>query len=349
MANAVHLDWRNPWVRLLRNMTTPVRETLGVIGRWEDLSAEELECVQKDQINVAGERSAQRRIVYKIPRAAYQDVQNLGYNEKGLASVDGQIIARYSIRRPSTAEIFLNQTRKPISTIECGTVIESETPYTYGDWVGDCVHSLINADGIIEPLILPAALAKKAYVIRDVEALGLKYIVVETPVEIKNARILRKRIPSYYWGPQDVKAYRTAFNVTPPPARENSIIYLGRFNTRSEAVQRHYPSEIVARIVESIGGKVFDTREASPAQFDRLAPEMETVIADQGSALFGVMHAQTKNVIELAHETWWHNANLFIADGAGVENYSVIHVNDKIEAQLHRQIVDHLHHFGALR
>jgi len=155
-------------------------------------------------------------------------------------------------------------------------------------------------------------------------------------------------VPSYYWGPEHVAAYRRAFSVAPPRASEGSITYLGRFNTISEAAQREYPSEEVARITASLGGDVFDTRGASPAKFDELAPQMETVIADQGSALFGVMHSQTKNVIELAQKDWWHNANLFIANGAGVKNYAVISVNGLDEAALRDRIEGHLREFGAL-
>ena len=75
---------------------------------------------------------------------------------------------------------------------------------------------------------------------------------------------------------------------------------------------------------------------------------METVIADQGSALFGVMHSQTQNVIELAQDDWWHNANLFIADGAGVKNYAVIHLQGKDNAALRQRIEGHLKDFNAM-
>jgi hypothetical protein len=79
-----------------------------------------------------------------------------------------------------------------------------------------------------------------------------------------------------------------------------------------------------------------------------MAPQMETVIADQGSALFGVIHWRTKNVIELTRRDWWHNANLFIAKASGVQNYAVIAVDGLDEAALRKRIAGHLRDFGVL-
>lgn len=326
----------------------PLQKSLAALGRWEAVSADEKERVQTETIPVSGDRKPQRRLVYKTPRPEFLDIEDVYYTPKGLALKDGRFVARYSIRPPSTAEILTSPKHPPAKEIDQGTLIETETPYTYGDWVGDYVLSLITTENLVEPLVLPGALAAKAYVIRDVEALGINYMVANEMLRLKKARVIRKRVPSYYWGPEHVAAYREKFNVIPPSARQGSIIYLARFDTVSEAAQRDYPSEETARITKSVGGNVFDTRDASPKKFDELAPEMETVIADQGSALFGVMHAQTKNVIELAQDDWWHNANLFIANGAGVQNYAVIHIYNKTEDDLRARIEGHLKEFGVL-
>lgn len=342
-----NLDWRHPLVRARIILATPVQKALAALGRWEPLAPEETATRQTEAIAVSGDRPPQQRLVYQTPRDEYLNVDNVLYTPQGIAAVDGRIIARYSLRPPSTLEILKTSSIAAANSIPAGAIVEMETPYTYGDWVADYVLSLITTDKITEPLVLPGALAQKSYVIRDVEALGINYVVANEPLRIEKARVIRKRTPSYYWGPNDVAAYRKAFNVTPPPTREGSLIYLGRFDTVSEAAQRQYPSEKVARIVESLGGKVFNTSEASPEKFNELAPEMETVIADQGSAVFGVMHSQTRAVIELAEDDWWHNANLFIANGAGVQNYAVIHIYDKDEAALRERIEGHLKEFGA--
>lgn len=342
-----NLDWRHPAVRARTMLAAPVQKALAAAGRWRPTARAEKQVKQTDAVAVSGDRPTQHRLLYKTPRPEFIDDEDIVYTPAGLALKNGAVIERYSIRAPSTMEILTSVPSKEMKSIAAGTVIESETPYTYGDWVGDFVLALATAQHIVEPLVLPQALANKPYVIRDVEALGVEHVVARDPLRIEKARVLRKRIPSYYWGPREVAAYRNACRVTPPPAREGSILYLGRFDTASEAVQRRYPSETVARIVQSLGGAVFDARNASPEKFNALAPEMETVIADQGSALFGVMHAQTKNVIELAEDNWWHNANLFIANGAGVQNYAVIHLGGKDEAALRKRIEGHLKAFGV--
>ncbi len=342
-----NLDWRHPLVRARVMIAAPLQKALAAAGRWEALTQKELACVQTDAVSVSGDRPTQRRVEYKNPRPEYLDVENLLYTPAGLAAKNGRYVARYSIRPPSTAEILKAPKSSGAEEADTGTVVETETPYTYGDWIADYVLSLVTTDNIVAPLLVPSFLAQKPYVIRDVEALGLNYVVVDEPVHIKKARVIRKRVPSYYWGPDEVAAYRSAFGVVPPPARKGSITYLGRFDTESEAAQRNYPSDEIARIVQSIGGTVIDTRGASPEKFDEWAPEMETVIADQGSALFGVMHAQSKNVIELAEDDWWHSANLFIANGSGVQNYAVIHIYGKSETQLRERIEGHLREFDV--
>ncbi|WP_411816479.1 hypothetical protein [Hyphococcus sp. DH-69] len=343
-----NLDWRHPLVRLRIWVATPIQKLFAAIGLWKPARKDELECEQKDAVEAVGDRGSQLRLAYKTPRDEFTGATAIDYTPTGLAIKNGVCFARYSIRPPSTAEILKSRKIQPARTIPAGTIIEAETPYTYGDWVGDFVLALITAENIVEPLVLPKVLADKPYVLRDINALGISYVIAEKTLRIENARILQKRIPSYYWGKPEVAAFRNKFNITPPSPKPGSMIYLGRFDTKSEAAQRVYPSETVARIVENLGGKVFDTREASPEKFDALAPEMETVIADQGSALFGVMHAQTKNVIELTQDDWWHSANLFIANGAGVENYAVIHLYEKSDDDLRNRIEGHLRDFGVI-
>ncbi len=344
-----NLDWRHPLVRLRIAVAKPLQAGLAMVGRWVPLTKEERATHQTDAVSVSGDRPQQHRLVYTTARPEYIDAADILYTANGIAYENGRCVTRFSLRTPSTAEILSPPARTDSKTITNGTLVETETPYTYGDWVGDYIRALISTDKIIEPLIIPAFLADKPYVIRDIEALGIDYVIANETMRIEKARILRKRLPSYYWGPDDVATYRKAFSITPPPAKTGSLIYLARFDTHSEAAQRQYPSQAVAKIVESLGGKVFDTRHASPQEFDRLAPEMETVIADQGSALFGVMHSQTTSVIELAQDDWWHNANLFIANGAGVKNYAVVHLQGKDDATLRQRIEGHLQEFRGIR
>ncbi len=339
-------DWTNPAVRLKNAIVAPARKALALAGRWTPTSAAERETVQTETLTLSGDRPAQLRLVYAQARPEAETVENLLYTPEGMGAAGGKIVERYSVRAPSLPEI-LKTPAKAARAIAQGTVIEAETPYTYGDWVGDFIRTLVTADAIVKPVVMPAFLAAKPYVLRDLKALGLPVEVADAPLKIEKATVLRKRVPSYYWDARDVEAYRRAFGVNPGPPRLNSITYLGRFGTVSESVQRDYPTETVAKIVASLGGSVFDARQSSPAQFDKMTLDTETVIADQGSAIFGVMHWRTKTLIELARRDWWHSANLFIAKGAGVENYAVIAVDDLDEAALRARIEGHLREFGV--
>lgn len=337
-------DWTNPAVRLKNAVAAPARRALAMAGRWTPNRTDELATVQTEALQLTGDKPQQRRLIYKQSRPTIEAVSNLLYTPEGMGALNGKIVERFCVRAPSLPEILKTPTAAA-HTLPEGTVIEAETPYTYGDWVGDFIRALVTAENIVEPVVMPAFLAAKPYVRRDLAALGLSLKVADAPLRIEKAQILRKCIPSYYWSTADVGAYRKAFNITPAPAREGSLTYLGRFETVSESVQRQYPTQAVATITEALGGSVFDTRHASPETFDDLALQMETVIADQGSALFGVMHWRTKNVIELTRRDWWHSANLFIAKASGVENYAVIAVDDLDEATLRARIEGHLLEF----
>lgn len=340
-------DWTHPAVRIKNALVAPARRALALAGRWTPVSASELETVQRETLTLSGDKPEQRRLVYAQERPARETVHNLLYTPEGMGVIDGGIIEKYSVRAPSVPEI-LRTPKEAARTLATGTVIEAETPYTYGDWVGDFVRAMATVQDIAGPIVMPAFLAAKPYVKRDLAALGLALEIADAPLLIERATVLRKCVPSYYWSEADVSAYRRAFGLEPASPRQGSITYLGRFETVSESVQRDYPTEEVAAIVKSFGGDVFDARQSSPDRFNAMAAEVETVIADQGSALFGVMHWRTKNVIELTRRDWWHSANLFIAHASGVENYAVIAVDDLSEAALRQRIEGHLRDFDVI-
>ena len=339
-------DWTNPAVRAKNAVAAPARRALGLARAWSPKTAAQSATIQTDTLELVGDKPAQRRLVYVEPRPEKETASHMIYTPAGMAVLEGRIVERFSVRAPSLPEI-LKTPRRAVRTVSEGTIIEAETPYTYGDWVGDFLCSLTSATSIVAPIILPPFLAEKPYVSRDLGALGLAYVVADEPILIERAHILRKRIPSYYWGPEHVAAYQNAFGYRTARAREGSITYLGRYDTVSESVQRAYPTETVARIVRDLGGDVFDARKSSPQAFSDIAGETETIIADQGSAIFGVMQWRTKNLIELTRRDWWHSANLFIAKGANVENYAVIAIDDLSEDELRARIEGHLSDFGV--
>ena len=341
-------DWTHPLVRAKNLIAGPARRALARAGRWTPLTNAEKLFEQTEGLMVVGDKPAQRRLVFQTPRPKSEDVKDLIYTPEGMAVVAGKIVERFSVRAPSIPEI-LKTPRRAATTLIAGTIIEAETPYTYGDWVGDFICALVIAEKIVEPLVLPAFLAEKSYVMRDVKALGLSYTVATQPMRIGAATVLRKCLPSYYWSHNEVAAFRRAFNLTPPEPQRGSISYLGRFDTMSESVQRTYPTEAVAEIIKSLDGFVIDAREASPEKFNEIADKTETVVADQGSALFGVMHWKTKNIVELTRRDWWHSANLFIAKASGVANYAVVAIDGLSDAALRARIEGHLRAFGAIK
>lgn len=329
-------DWRSPRAKAKIALTDAARAAFARAGRYEPHAPADLAVRQTGAVAAHGDRGPQHRRVYEQERPAIEAAGPLRYTPEGQALRGRAIVQRFGQRAPSLAELA-RPVGAPQRTIPRGVVLEAETPYTYGDWVCDGVCALVTAGSLPAPLVLPESLASRSYVRRDAERLGVAYEVADDVVLIEEAFVLRKRLPSYDWRAEEVEAYRRAFGYTDRPApRDGSLLYLGRFGTRSESVQRAYPSERVAAWVEARGGRVFDTRQASPEAFDALAADAETVIADQGSAVFGVMQWRTKTLVELIADGWWHTANLFIGEGAGVRRHVVLETDGPvpIEARL---------------
>ena len=318
------------------------------MGRYEPRTSENNKTRQTYEYAIAGDKENQKRVVYENPPLALERADNIVYDQKGLARHGSTIIEKYSVRAPGIKQLLFPRATNNLTQIPQGTIIESATPVTYGDWIGDFIRAMVCCPNFPEPLIIPAFLGTKEYVRRDLERLDVHYLIAEEPVLIEKASILRRQLPSYYWGIDEVAAYKSAFDIAPPLPRPGSILYLGRFGLKSEVVDRTYPSTATARLVKELGGKVFDTAFASPKAFDKMAPFAETIIADQGSELFGTMHWRTKNVIELTTD-WWHNSSLFVARASGVENYAVIDIDHISIKALDEKIKYYLDAFGVLR
>ncbi|MEO9827668.1 MAG: hypothetical protein ABJF50_25000 [Paracoccaceae bacterium] len=319
------------------------RHIFQMLGRYESIGRKNLEVRQTYTLDLKGDMPPQRRCVYKIQPPEQEMCGGLMYTPQGIAIKKGKIIERFSIRRPSLLELVKLPNLKDFGEVPTGTILQSQTPYTYGDWVGDFLHSIATAQSIVEPIILPNYLADKSYVKRDLEKIGINYIVCRTPIKINTAYILRKKLPSYYWNRQDVKKFREKFSIEPPEVNRGSITYLARFDTCGEAVYRHYPSSEIAKYVLSLGGHVCDTRYATPEDYEKISSNVETVIADQGSAIFNVVRWNSKHVIELTNRNWWHNSSLFFSKSSGVVNYSVISI-DKLN---YKDIEEKIEHFLA--
>jgi len=340
-------DWRSRDARGRAIAAEAIRGLAAAIGRYAPTPRSERSIRQTFAAKVTGDKPDQHFVEYAVSREN-ERAKNLAYSESGIAIVNNRIVEKFSIRKPSIAELLTPINLHTARRLPRATIVECETPYTYGDWVGEFLCALVCAPELTGPVILPAFLGKKSYVTRDLKRLGVEFLIADQPLLIEDASILRKRVPSYYWGQQEVEAYRRAFGIAPSAPREKSLLYLARYDYPSEVVNRKYPSEAVSEIVRSLGGVVFDTRGASPDAFERLSAEAETVIGDQGSALFGVLHWRTRSVIELTTRHWWHNSSLFFAIASGVENYGVIEIDDLDDALLRQRIETMLSEFRSI-
>jgi hypothetical protein len=324
-----------------------------VAGRYKPFTESELQCVQREAVwfvgdlpDKAGKEFNQYRIEFKIPRVP-QEVRNLLYTPRGMGWVDGAFYQRYSLREPALRDLFVRPSPNAASPVPQGTVVQAETPATYGDWVSEHLVSLVTALPICPPLLMPKHLMDKSYVRRDLALLGIETVAVERPVLVHKAVVLPKRRFSHYWTADEVEAYRRALHIEPIQPRPGSILYISREGEQSEGTFRNYPSELTAGIMTELGARVVLARQTSYEEYLALAEEAETVIADHGSAMCNLLFWNTRNVIELFNEQWWNGCFLFLAKALGIENYALIRVDNIDRSELRCRIIHHLKCFGS--
>jgi hypothetical protein len=309
-----------------------------VLGRYKPLTPEETRLVQKEAVPFVGDiplnaggQLNQYRVEFETPRRLTAKVENLLYTPKGMTWLNGVLVQKYCVQEPSTKDVLGRPSFRSISSIPFGTIIQAETPYTYGDWVSEHLVTLSLALPIVEPLLMPQHLMNKSYIQRDLRALNIEAISVNTSVLVKSATVLSKPRPGHYWRDEEVPAYRAAFNIHPCSPKVGSLLYLSREGEKSESQDRQYPNLEVANIVRSLGGKVVVTQKTTYEEYCALAIDAETVIADHGGAMFNLLNWNTKNVIELFSDNWWTNCFLFLSKPLGVSNYALVNI-DRFDA-----------------
>jgi hypothetical protein len=155
-------------------------------------------------------------------------------------------------------------------------------------------------------------------------------------------------IPSYYWKKTDVDLYRNKLKIEIRNPKPGSIVYLSREKFISEIVDRIYPSRAISNLILGLGGRLFDTKFASPSEFFDISRNVETIVADQGSAIFGVLQWRSKHVIEVTTDRWWHNANLFFSKSSGVEKYSVVVCDNKTDQEVVESVASLISNYEKL-
>ncbi len=290
----------------------------------------------------AGTEHNQYREEYQAPPEP-EEVRDLLYTPRGMGWAGGTLRERYSLQKPVLADLVSPPFPRAKSSIPRGTVVQTQFPNTYGDWVGEYLMTLTNAPPVRPPLLVPSHLMERSYVRRDLAILGLETMVVERPVLVHEALVLPKRHYLWYFTADQVAAYRRAFRIDPPRPRPGSILYLSRQGEKSEFKnERAYPSETTAEIMAGLGAKVVLARETSHEQYAALAAEAETVVADHGAAISNLLFWDATTLIELYTEDWWTPYFIFLARAAGVENHALIRVDGLDREGLRRRLVEHL-------
>ena len=336
---AVH-DWRSPGARARRLVRDGVLVAAGLAGRFEGHRPADLEARSSERVAYDGDtrgprgadgRPFEERLVFAIERPVSEDAADILYTERGMAWRQGRLVERFSIRRPSLAELA-RKPRAAAQIVERGVVVEAEVPYTYGDWLNNYFGTALAAAeaGLLDgPLVVPQVLAAKSYAARDLKLARLDVVVADSPRLIRRARILRKRAPMNFWTTREIAAYQRRLAPDRPAPRPGSLTYLARYDMAGETPTRRFPSEAVAALVETMGGRTIRQENLSPEFAATIADGMETVIADHGSGLMNLLHWRAKHVVEIATADWWTNNNLFLAHDLGVRDFAlVVHEGD---------------------
>ena len=260
----------------------------------------------------AGDKSGQYRLEYKVPRDLEETTLNIVYTPSGAAWQEGKILQRYCLSEPSIKQIILKPKSTQIKVVEQGTLIQVQTPFTYGDWVSEHLMCLVRTECLLLPLLLPQHIMARAYVRRDLARLGIEAQAVTEAVLIKKALVLHKTRYSHYVTQQEVDAYRVRMKINPAIAVPGSILYLSRKNVKGESVQRAYPSDKIEAILSVHGVAIIDTNTATLKDYQTLASKAETVICDFGSAYLNLLEWNTKNIIVLYTDEWWDSCSLFL-------------------------------------
>jgi hypothetical protein len=285
----------------------------------------------------------QGRMAFRRPRPAVEEVESLVVTPMGAAWIGRTLYERYSSSAPGL-RMFLS--RGPVrKTYPAGYFIQSAHRNTYGDWVSEYLGALACAGKLDAPLFLPADVARKSYVRRDLDRLGIEFIAVEHTIKIMSVKVLRQQKYFVHFSPDEIEQLRIFLNITPQPPKPGTVLYLSRRGEGSEVAVRRYPSKVVERLVSERGGRILLAKSASREEYRHAAADAETVIFDHGSAIYNALGWRPKRAIELVSDDWWNNAFLMFADALGVRDITIIradlgdaHVLSRLERALDQPV-----------
>lgn len=270
---------------------------------------------------------------FSVPRPYSEQYKNVLYRRDGFAWVNAKLDERLSARRVRSLRPLLDPPhRAGAQSIKSATLIQSEWPDTYGDWVSEHIRCIALAGGIVQPpLVLPEFLAKRGYVRHELDRLGIETLLADSNLHIEEATILRKPTPLNFWKRHEVAAYRKLFDVSPTAPEPGSIIYLSRAGVTSEQIraERTYRSDEIAEVVRRLGGTVVETASMRIEDFATLADKAETVIGDHGAAMFNMMQWRPKRIIEIVTDNWWSSCFVHLGLACDAKEHIVLRCNQE--------------------
>ncbi len=273
---------------------------------------------------------------YAVARGP-KSVRNVIVTPNGLGIRNGCIDRSLSVHPPSFLEMAFAG-RRCTAEVAQATLLQAQTPNTYGDWVAQCLMSLTRHHPIRYPLAVPRTLFAKSYVKRDLALLEIAHFEVKSNILVREAMVLPQSRPVSSFSCVDIEHYRNAFGISPPEPEPGSLIYLSRVGETAEAVGREYPNREIAEIVTALGGTVIEAQTASLEKYKECATKAETVIADHGSAMCNLLLWRTKSVIELYTTDWWNKYFVCLAYACGIPNYTLIGI-DKFNETTREQVI----------
>lgn len=273
----------------------------------------------------AGTEHAQRRLVFEPEPPNQVEIARLTYTHRGMGWIDGHLDRRACFEEIGPRHL-LDLPGAPRFVFDEATVLQSQTPRTYGDWCSEHLPSLSRAvidKTLVEPLLLPAWWLQRPYVQRDLAVLGIRAESVTSTVLIRTATVLQKVRPGHYWGLHEAEKVRHALRIAPQPSRPGSAIYLSRKGERGEGLVRAIDNDLVEDAMHTAGVTVARTARRTQASFAALASEADTVFFDHGSALYNMLAWRPRRIVELYSPEYWDSSFLFFSHSLSLSDYHV--------------------------
>ena len=324
-----HAKFQAPIVRWRSRISSIWRAGFATMGHYTPMCASETATTKSSNVYFkgdiplnAGVEQMQTRLLFTQPRPVFEEVENLIVTPQGGGWKDGSFYEKYSACKPGLR--MLRENINPSREIASAYFIQSGRAYTFGDWFSEYLAALASHDLLDAPLCLPAKLAAKSYVQSDIKRLGIEVIVVDAPIRIGVAKVLRQPKFIRYWRGEDIAPLERFLRVKPVKPTPGSLIYLSRLGESSEIAVREHPNHEIEALVEARGGHVLGTAEVTLKDYLKAAAFAETVLLDHGSAGYNMVYWSPRRVIEFASDDWWLNAFLMFADAKGVKDYTII-------------------------